>query len=351
MELVYSSVIPLKPTGYSSFREMFERQLVPATDLKIATGYVSEDSLMELKAILSYYNDGPRKKTCDLIIGMHGREGFTRPQYEAAYSLGTFLRDEGIGEVRVCTAFKFHGKIYTFLNDALPQASILGSSNLSGVLGSNNQWEIDLLLTEATSVNRLIELHQNLVLKATKPILEYPEYKIVQQPDLLEGRDGVKKVSSTDLQKIQRDLTDLSFSIPLKAEQKSNLNAYFGKGRESSATKAVRPRAWYEVEVIVSSEITKQKGYPKVDTPFTVYTDDGWQFRCKVSGDYSKNFRSEEDLQTLGRWIKGRMEAAGALKVGDLVTSSMLEKYGKDRLVLTATRNPEVWFLDFSPSL
>jgi hypothetical protein len=85
--------------------------------------------------------------------------------------------------------------------------------------------------------------------------------------------------------------------------------------------------------------------------PFTVYTDDGWKFRCKVSGDYSKNFRSEDDLQTLGRWIKGRMEAAGALKVGELVTAPMLQQYGKDRLVLTATRNPDVWFLDFSPSL
>ena len=188
-------------------------------------------------------------------------------------------------------------------------------------------------------------------MKATKPILEYTEYKIIQQSDLLEGRNGVERVLSGELQKVRDEQTKLSFSIPLKTELKSNLNAYFGKGRASSATKAIRPRAWYEVEVIVSSEITKQRGYPKADAPFTVYTDDGWKFRCKVSGDYSKNFRSEDDLQTLGRWVKGRMEAAGALKVGELVTAPMLQKYGKDRLVLTATRNPDVWFLDFSPSL
>ncbi len=351
MEVIYSSVIPLKPSGFSSFRETFERQLVPANDIKIATGYVSEDSLMELKAILSHYNASSRKKTCDLIIGMHGREGFTRPQHEAACSLGRFLRDERIGEVRVCTAFKFHGKIYTFSNDAVPQASILGSSNLSGVLGLDNQWEADILLTEAVSVNQLAELHRNLALKATKPILEYTEYKIIQQSDLLEGRNGVERVLSGELQKVRDEQTKLSFSIPLKTELKSNLNAYFGKGRASSATKAIRPRAWYEVEVIVSSEITKQRGYPKADAPFTVYTDDGWKFRCKVSGDYSKNFRSEDDLQTLGRWVKGRMEAAGTLKVGELVTAPMLQKYGKDRLVLTATQNPDVWFLDFSPSL
>jgi hypothetical protein len=351
MELVYSSVIPLKPSGFSSFRETFERQLVPANDIKIATGYVSEESLMELKAILSHYNANFQRITCDLVIGMHGREGFTQPQHEAACSLGKFLRDEKIGEVRVCTAFKFHGKIYSFLKDTAPQASIVGSSNLSDILGLDLQWETDILLTESVSVKRLIELHHNLVLKATKPILEYSDYKIIQRSDLLEGRTGVEKISSGELEKLKTGLTRLSFNIPLKAEQKSNLNVYFGKGRETSTTKAIRPRAWYEVEVIVSHEITKQRGYPKADEPFTVYTDDGWKFRCKVSGQNNKNFRSEDDLQTLGRWIKGRMEANGVLKVGELVTPSMLQKYGKENLVLTATRNPHVWFLDFSRNL
>lgn len=351
MSLIYSSVIPLKPSGFPCFREVFERQLVSSNDLKIATGYVSEESLMELKAILDHYSDASDKKRCDLIIGMHGREGFTRPQHEAACSLGQFLRDKKLGEVRVCTAFKFHGKVYTFSNNNVPKASILGSSNLSGVLNLDNQWETDILLTESVSVNQLLELHENLALKAAKPILDYADYKIVQQLDVLEGRNGVEKVMNGELQKIRDELTNVSFNIPLKAEPKSNLNVHFGKGRESKSTKAVRPRAWYEVEVIVSKEITQQRGYPKADTPFTVYTDDGWKFRCKVSGDYSKNFRSEDDLQTLGRWIKGRMEAARALKVGELVTLPMLQKYGKDHLMLTATRNPDVWFLDFSPSL
>ena len=306
---------------------------------------------MELQAILSHYSSSSQRKTCDLVIGMHGREGFTQPQYEAACSLGKFMRDKEIGEVRVCTSFKFHGKIYSFLKNRAPQASIIGSSNLSDILGLDTQWEANILLTESVSVKQLIELHEGLALKATKPILEYTDYKIIQRSDLLEGRAGVEKVSPGELEKLRAGMTSLSFNIPLKAEQKSNLNVYFGKGRESSATKAVRPRAWYEVEVIVSSEITKQKGYPKADMPFTVYTDDGWRFRCKVSGDYSKNFRSEDDLQTLGRWIKGRMEGNGALKVGELVTPSMLAKYGKDKIILTATRDPGVWFLDFSPNL
>lgn len=306
---------------------------------------------MELQAILSHYSANSQRKTCDLVIGMHGREGFTQPQYEAACSLGRFMRDREIGEVRVCTSFKFHGKIYSFLNNRAPQASIIGSSNLSDILGLDTQWETNILLTEPVSVKQLVELHEDLALKATKPILEYTDYKIIQRSDLLEGRAGVEKVPLSELERVKSQITSTSFDIPLKAEQRSNLNVYFGKGRESSATKAVRPRAWYEIEVIVAHQITSQKGYPKAETPFTVYTDDGWKFRCKVSGQNNKNFRSEEDLQTLGRWIKGRMEGNGALKVGELVTPSILAKYGKDKIVLTATRNPEVWFLDFSPNV
>jgi hypothetical protein len=54
MELIYSSVVPVRYPDVSNFREAFEKQMIPASELKIATGYVSEDSLMELKAIIAH---------------------------------------------------------------------------------------------------------------------------------------------------------------------------------------------------------------------------------------------------------------------------------------------------------
>ena len=39
-----------------------------------------------------------------------------------------------------------------------------------------------------------------------------------------------------------------------------------------------------------------------------------------------KNFRSAHDLKILGRWIKGQMENAGALKLGDKVTEETFKK-------------------------
>lgn len=348
MELIYSSVLPVKFPKTKDFRSVFERELLATNQMLIATGYVSEDSLMELKAMLQYYNGRTQKKECDLVIGMHGREGFTRSQYDAACSLGEFLRDEKIGEVRVCTAFKFHGKVYSFLKSNKPVSSIIGSSNLSDIIGTNLQWETDALVREKPMLKGLVEMHRDLVKKATCPVLDLSDVKFISHSDLLNGRIGVERVSENELRNVLSTEIKTKFVVPLKAELKSNLNVYFGKGRESK-NGAIRPRPWYEVEVIVPKAMTSLPGYPTAGRPFQVYTDDGWKFRCKVSGQNDKNLRSEEDLQTLGRWIKGRLEESGVLKIGQMITENTLESYGTNELLLSATNNPEIWILDFSP--
>jgi hypothetical protein len=102
--------------------------------------------------------------------------------------------------------------------------------------------------------------------------------------------------------------------------------------------------------LIVPKSVAGQAGYPQAKTPsaeFQVITDDGWSFRCKVSGDYNKNFRSEGDLKILGKWLKGRLENAGALTVGSPVSSETLREYGRDTFTLTKTSKPDLWYLDF----
>ncbi|MCD7873058.1 MAG: NgoFVII family restriction endonuclease [Clostridiales bacterium] len=169
---------------------------------------------------------------------------------------------------------------------------------------------------------------------------------------MLDGHEFVKKVSPHDIAAAIQNKTDISFDIPIKPYEvspQSNLNVFFGKGRESK-NGLVKPRHWYEVELIVPKTITCQPGYPQSktdDAEFDVITDDGWSFRCKVSGDYSKNFRSEGDLKILGKWLKGRLENAGVLKVGEPVTAETLKNYGRDTFTLTKTNIPGTWFLDF----
>ena len=349
MELLYSKI---KPCDYdnSSFGEAFESGVVSSDSIKIATGYVTEESLLELKAILLFYSQENKTKKCSLVIGMHGREGFTQAQYEAAIDLATFLKEKEIGGVRVCTAFKFHGKTYVFSKEGSPKpiSAMLGSSNLGNILDSR-QWEVDALFKDGDVLTELDTLHDELVKKASKDILEWPKpVSFIEMPDLLQDRIDVEKADKDKYEAIENTATDRVFDLPLKAEAKSNLNAYFGKGRLATSTGAIRPRHWYEVELIVPIEITQADGYPKRGSEIRVYTDDGWTFTCKIEGQNGKNFRSGKDLRTLGRWIKGRLERAGCLKVGQPVTKEVLDKYGRHTISLKETRDPAVWLLDFS---
>ena len=61
MELLYSKI---KPCEYdnSSFGEAFESGVVNSDSIKIATGYVSEESLLELKSILLFYSEENKQR-------------------------------------------------------------------------------------------------------------------------------------------------------------------------------------------------------------------------------------------------------------------------------------------------
>ncbi len=297
MSLLFSKIQPLIFDN-ETFAEAFEKLLASSDQVKIASGYISEESLMELKSTLDFYKDEGRKKICDLTIGMHAREGFTRPQYEAAMNLGEFLVENNLGVVRLCTSFKFHGKVYSFFKNNDPVASILGSSNLSNIV-ETKQWEVDYVFTDQKTLKDLDYFYDDLASKATKKLLEMPApTSFRENSDLLHGRIGVEKIVKEDLEKFKAEKSGLIFEIPLKTEAKSNLNAFFGKGRLSK-TGSIRPRPWYEVELIVSKRITSMKGYPHSGTVFNVVTDDGWKFKCKISGQNDKNLRSEDDLKTL----------------------------------------------------
>ena len=349
MELLLSNIPPVRFSKRNT-SSCFEDLLQDAEGIRIASGYISEDALAELKKIVEVN----KKSFLELVIGMHGFEGFKQSQFDAARYLDEYLRSSKIGSVRVVNAFKFHGKMYSFLKKQTAFAGIIGSSNLSSVLDNQNHYEADLFINEAVIANEIDNFIIQLSRDASVPIEGY-EPKIIEGANtLLEGHEGVEKPSREELEVVFLDRTPVSFKIPIKGAEEaphSNLNVFFGRGRENKRG-FVKPRHWYEVELIVSSEITSQSGYPKAGYPgkesiITVYTDDGWKFRCKISGDYSKNFRSADDLKILGRWIKGRLENNGALKVGEPVTAETLRHYGRDNFELIATSNPAVWILDF----
>jgi len=349
VEFIFSNYPPMK-TVYKSFADTFYGLLPEASRLDIAVGYVSSDSLIELKKTVEL-NDNIHK--LNLVVGMQYFERFTKVQYDAAMSLDGFLRENRIGGVRMVTAFRYHGKMYLYSNTQGPFAGIIGSNNLSSIVdGGTRTYESSVLFRERAATNQMAQFIDQLSQTASKNISELEIDDFNEENSLLEGHEFVEKVTPQNLFSVMQARIDISFDIPIKTYEvspQSNLNVFFGKGREAK-NGLVKPRHWYEVELIVPKEVTGKPGYPQAKTEgavFTVVTDDGWSFKCKVSGDYSKNFRSEGDLKILGKWLKGRLENAGALQVGDPVTADTLRHYGRRDFTLTKTSLPGIWYLDF----
>ncbi len=342
MDIILSNIPPVR-IGNKNIHDCFEKLFDEADNIRIASGYISADALIELKNIFELNN----KSFMELIIGMHGFDGFTKIQYESAKFLDSFLRNKKAGEVKIADIFKFHGKIYSFLKNGSPIACIVGSSNLTSIFDNTNTYEVDILIEEPETI---LKINDFVLMLSNKACISFNKFEIknfIESDNLkLDGYSGVERISKEETGKLFNNPSNISFIIPIKADEapKSNLNVYFGKGRINKKS-FIKPRPWYEVELIVPSNITSDKNYPK--GIISVYTDDGWKFRCKISGDYAKNFRSHDDLKILGRWIKGRLENAGVLKTGELITDKILNDYGRNNLELRSTDDSSIWLINF----
>jgi hypothetical protein len=347
MSLLYSNLSPLR-TKYPTYAETFKKYLNNSDSLKIATGYISSDSAVDLKGIIEA-NHGPKLELC---VGMHFFEGLSPVQLDALRSLDQSLNEQQLGKVTMVTTFPFHGKMVSFSKEDQSIGSILGSSNLTNIVEGQRQYEADYLFESGNTASEISDFISELITHSSEPLSELDIKPTIPQNNLLQDQLGVVRLVGKTKEEAIEDLSSTSFELPLKGDvsQKSGLNTYFGEGRKNQQG-FVMPRPWYEVELIIPKEITTKEGYPQANSEsasFEVITDDGWEFACKVSGDYSKNFRSEDDLKILGKWIKGRLENTGVLKPGERVTDETLSKYGRKSISFTKINGNNKWYLDFN---
>ena len=156
-------------------------------------------------------------------------------------------------------------------------------------------------------------------------------------------------------------MTDICFPLPVKVPAynermiddnrhytKSNLNVCYAAPRS-----ARKSRDWYETQFTVSTSVrcesdgSPKRGYPLKNVPFVVITDDGYKFKCHTTSQNNKQFSAVGDELILGRWLKGRLVAAGLVRpVNDtgedhdrqsMITKEMLDEYGCNSLLLTKT--------------
>ncbi len=112
MKLLYSNISPLgTEDGQETIIDRFIEQLKKSDQVDIAVGYTSNASLIELDDLVEKCEI---KKIC-LTIGMYFIEGMLESAYHTALKMNQCWRDAGIGEIRIVKAFKYHGKLFCFL--------------------------------------------------------------------------------------------------------------------------------------------------------------------------------------------------------------------------------------------
>ena len=376
MELLYSNILPLAlEDGQTSIIDSFHEQIALSDRVEIAVGYVSKAALEELDSLVYALH----LKYVSLVIGMYYIEGMPESTYRTALALNEKWKADGIGEIRLVKAFKYHGKLYAFLKDDSVFSAIIGSANL-GVIkpeaSNRRQYEVSALTKSTDEAEAILshirELQGN---RCSADIADVHDMTLIREINVsLTGVDTVEQVPQTEVALYDRHKTDVSFILPIKVPAyderhmddgkhftKSNLNVSYAAPRS-----ARKSRDWYETQFTVNKSITLLPGYPEKNKTFSVVTDDGYTFKAHTTSDGNKQFSAVGDELILGRWIKGRLAAAGLVTpVNDtqldrdrtgMITKEMLEAYGCNTLVLTKTDQKtedengellDVWFLSF----
>lgn len=211
MEFLFSNYPPMK-TGCKTFADTFYGLLPQTTKLDIAVGYVSSDALIELQKTIELNSN---IRTLNLIVGMHYFDHFTKVQYDTAMNLNDFLVRNQLGGVRLVNAFRYHGKLYSYSNDAGPFAGIVGSNNLSSIVDSSVRvYESSVLLRDKASAKQMNDFISRLTQTSTRNIAELQIDTFNDENALLDGHEFVEKVSPQNLANVMCAKTAISFEIP-----------------------------------------------------------------------------------------------------------------------------------------
>ena len=377
MKLLYSNILPLgTEDGQETIIDSFNDQMKKSDQIDIAVGYTSNASLIELDDLVEKCGI---KKIC-LTIGMYFIEGMPESAYHTALKMDQRWREAGIGEIRIVKAFKYHGKLFCFYKDGNPVSAIIGSANLGAIkleASNRRQYEMSALTTDPDEIREIAghieKLKQPGCSENISMVKGMPLVREVNTA--LNGIELVTSVPQSNVDFYERCKAYVEFFLKLKvpkAEErhiddgkhytKSNINVCYAAPRSKR-----KARDWYETQLTVGADVYRLEGYPEKNKPFFVVTDDGYWFKAHTTSDNNKQFSAVGDELIMGRWLKGRLAAAGIVKPvnntaadtdrAGMITEEMLEEYGCDRLVFKKTGQTaldedgkplDVWMLSFT---
>ncbi len=377
MKLLYSNILPLgTEDDQETIMDCFNEQMKIADRVEIAVGYTSNASLAELDRLV---DERSISKVC-LNIGMYFIEGMPEGAYHTAIKINEKWQKSGTGEIRVIKAFKYHGKLFCFYKDGKPFSAIIGSANL-GVIkleaSNRRQYEMSAITTNEREVAEIAEHIEKLKMQnCSENIALVKNMPLVREVNTaLNGIELVTSVPKSNVEFYERCKAYVSFFLKLKVPKKderhlddgkhytkSNINVCYAAPRSKR-----KARDWYETQLTVGADVYRMEGYPEKNKPFFVVTDDGYWFKAHTTSDNNKQFSAVGDELIMGRWLKGRLAAAGIVKPVNntavdtdrlgMITEEMLQEYGCDRLEFKKTGqtaldedgNPlDVWMLSFT---
>lgn len=374
MDTLYSSIPPLNlPDNATELRNCLLEQFKGADSIVIAVGYVSRASLEELDHLIETH----KISKMILILGMYYINGMPESIFHTAINLNDKLVNKGLGEVRIVRPLKYHGKIYCFYKNDIPNVAIIGSANLSILKPDHSnirQYETAILINDTNELEKISSHLKSLeqdtcsinIARDTIPIIR-------EENNSLNNIENVIRLPPATIDTYMKNCDEPSFFLDLKVPScserlsdsgcftKSNINVCYAAPRNKR-----KSRDWFEMQLTVSKETTQLPGYPVRNVPFYIITDDGYKFLAHTTSDGNKQFSAVGDELIMGRWLKGRLVAAGLVKpVNDtqadtnregMITKEMLAKYGCNALKFTKTSLKEpapdgqfydTWFLSF----
>ena len=363
----------------STILDSIKRDFENATRIEIAVGYVSGASLTELGNLVRNNNI---QHIC-LTIGMYYHEGMPEGCYRLACELHNEWTEKGIGEVRIVLPMKYHGKAYVFYNQDTPYAAVVGSANLSVIKPDANtlrQYELAYRTEDPNDVMAIAD-HCSLLKRpnCSTPITRVTDMTIIPgHNEALDNIVGVERLTPDQSATYRQAATEYCFSLPLKvpaeAEKllegrqyftKSNINVCYSPDTRNKK-RPPKARNWYECQLTVASTIYTMPGYPAPGRSFYLITDDGYKFLAHTTSQNNKQFAAVGDESIMGRWLKGRLVAAGLVtpvnntladteRTG-MITKEILQRYGRDTLIFRKTSLQEtldnglvvdVWLMSF----
>jgi len=321
------------------FKKAFIDRLKTANRIIIASGYIGSSLIDELTPkLLQIAATG----SCKILVGMIFHSGVSKKLEESIKTFDEELRktneDNGVYISRV----DYHGKIYWIDDDIY-----IGSSNFSES-GFKTNLECTSRITNPETIQKIKDYVNDLLGRETTAKLSSVELKKKQKHDVIKPSKLLRDYKIEEVPDYEI-IGEMQIKLRVDKQPASSLNLYFDRGRKNQ-NNIYSPRPWYEVEITATKEERENPLYPvseRIDESknsrsgnFTAFIKEGLEYfkiEMAVYSDFGKAIASSKDSggrETLGRYIKGKLENAGLLKVGEQITSEILDSYGRDYIRL-----------------